>query len=228
MPHPEPHASAHPAPHLLQNKVFEIDPRRHKLWDFINLSAAERRNSTMWEARDLLHQWLLRNPHCRLVKIEDHHRDGVLEGVAATYCELQANLDGTPAQVWPWGSWEFAISDTVAQLFPREYIEAVIAESFRVVTTIPKKSRMLMVAGRRGVTVLLKLGPRQGIVTDCTTLIGQLQHEVAQPLGKWYQLQERTLPFYTLVVTQRGKRNTNEWNSCGSFDEPAGDEPAGD
>jgi hypothetical protein len=182
----------------------------------------------MWEARDLLHQWLLRNPHCRLVKIEDHHRDGVLEGVAATYCELQANLDGTPAQVWPWGSWEFAISDTVAQLFPREYIEAVIAESFRVVTTIPKKSRMLMVAGRRGVTVLLKLGPRQGIVTDCTTLIGQLQHEVAQPLGKWYQLQERTLPFYTLVVTQRGKRNTNEWNSCGSFDEPAGDEPAGD
>jgi hypothetical protein len=68
------------------------------------------------------------------------------------------------------------------------------------------------------VTVLLKLGSRQGIVTDCSTLIGQLQHEVAHPLGKWYQLRERTLPFYTLVVTQRGKRNTNEWNSCGSFE----------
>ena len=97
-------------------------------------------------------------------------------------------------------------------------IEAVIAESFRVTTTIPKKSRMLLVAGRRGGTVLLKLGQFQGIVTDCTTLIGQLQHEVAQPLGAWYQLHERTLPFYTLVVTQRGKRVTNEWNSCGSFD----------
>ncbi|MFN7804727.1 MAG: hypothetical protein ACK5TO_11960 [Planctomycetaceae bacterium] len=214
----ESNAPAQPAPHLLQNKVFEIDPRRHKLWDFINLSEAERRKSTMWEARDLLHQWLLQNPHCRLVKVEDHYRNGVLEGVNATYCELQANLDGTAAPVWPWGNWEFAVSDTVARLFPREYIEAVIAESFRVTTTIPKKSRMLLVAGRRGVTVLLKLGSRQGIVTDCSTLIGQLQHEVAHPLGKWYQLRERTLPFYTLVVTQRGKRNTNEWNSCGSFE----------
>lgn len=211
-------AKAQPTPNSMQHKVFEIDPRRHKLWDFINLSAPERRNSTMWEARDLLHQWLLQNPQCRLVKIDDYYREGVLEGVTATYLELQANLDGSAPQVWPWGNWEFAVSDTVAQLFPKEYIEAVIAESFRVTTTIPKKSRMLLVAGRRGVCVLLKLAARQGIITDCSTLIGQLQPDVAHPLGKWYQLQEMTLPFYTLVVTQRGKRNTGEWNSCGSFE----------